>query len=89
MKFLWDLSPCIKNKVRYQLSSADITALFRTIAIFLKYYTCYHSTVECRANDSESMGDCKKGAAMVPFIMSLYLLIANVLLLNLLIAKFK
>ena len=80
------------------MSSAVITALFISIAIkiqllipFIILYLLSFSTVECRANDTDSMGDCKtvEGAATVTAIMGLYLLISNVLLLNLLIAKFK
>ncbi|XP_072050607.1 transient receptor potential cation channel subfamily M member 3-like [Amphiura filiformis] len=42
--------------------------------------------LECRGEGSEG---CSLGAAFVPFVMSVYLLIANVLLLNMLIAIFN
>ena len=46
-------------------------------------------SVECRMNEDSGSDACAPGAAFVPVVMSVYLLIANVLLLNMLIAIFK
>merc|ERR1712048_1287366 len=55
---------------------------------FMLYGEVYAPTIDpCSAENSEKM--CKAGAWIVPVMMTLYLLVANILLINLLIAVFN
>lgn len=49
----------------------------------------YADEIYPSCNESEGMLECKTGRWITPLVMAMYLLVANILLINLLIAVFN
>ena len=56
---------------------------------FMLYGEVYAATIDPCTEENAALGMCNPGAWIVPVMMTIYLLVANILLLNLLIAVFN
>lgn len=62
---------------------------FRFIYILKNIFQVYADQIYPECDESQGMEPCKTGRWITPLVMAMYLLVANILLINLLIAVFN